>query len=106
MVTSVKLGSGEFSYEVAVGWEKLPPGMSWREVAGVVTDADDNVYVFSRGDHPMVVFDKARQLHQVVGRRCVHPRSRRSPPVPITPCTVPTTATTPSGSARWTERSS
>ena len=58
MVTSVKLGSGQFAYEVVVGWEKLPPGMGWREVAGVMTDADDNVYVFSRGDHPMVVFDK------------------------------------------------
>ena len=59
MVTSVKLGSGEFAYEVVVGWEK-PAGLesSWREVAGVVTDADDNVYVFNRGDHPMVVFDR------------------------------------------------
>ena len=58
MVSSVKLGSGEFAYEVVVGWEKPPAGIGWREVAGVVTDADDNVYVFSRGDHPMVVFDK------------------------------------------------
>ena len=58
MVTSVKLGSGEFAYEVVVGWEKPPAGIGWREVAGVVTDADDNVYVFSPGDHPMVVFDR------------------------------------------------
>ena len=58
MVTSVKLGSGEFAYEVVAGWEKPPAGIGWREVAGVVTDAEDNVYVFSRGDHPMVVFDK------------------------------------------------
>ncbi len=58
MVSTVKLGTGQFGYEVAIGWEKLPPGIGWREVAGIITDRDDNVYVFSRGDHPMVVFDK------------------------------------------------
>ena len=58
MSDTVRLGSGQFAYEVAVGWESLPSGVNWRETAGVITDDDDNVYVFSRGDHPMVVFDK------------------------------------------------
>ena len=58
MVSAVKMGTGQFTYEVVAGWETLPAGVGWREVAGVVTDADDNVYVFSRGDHPMVVFDR------------------------------------------------
>jgi len=58
MVNSVKLGSGQFTYEVEVGWEKLPPHVSWREVAAVAVDSKDNVYAFSRGDHPMVVFDR------------------------------------------------
>ncbi len=58
MASSVTLGSGQFAYEVVVNWEKLPDGIGGRETAGVITDADDNVYVFSRGDHPMVVFDK------------------------------------------------
>ena len=57
MVSTVKLGSGQFTYEVVSGWEKLPPGYSWREVAGVAVDARDRVYVFNRGDHPMIVFD-------------------------------------------------
>lgn len=57
MVSTVKLGSGRFTYEVAVGWEKLPPGYSWREVAAVAVDSRDRVYVFNRGDHPMIVFD-------------------------------------------------
>ena len=52
------LGSGQFAYKVADGWENLPDGVGWREVAGVITDDDDNVYVFSRGDNPMVVFDR------------------------------------------------
>ena len=58
MVTAVQLGSGEFKYEVAVDWETIPDGYQWREVAGVITDANDNVYVFNRGPHPMIVFDK------------------------------------------------
>ena len=58
MVSTVMLGSGHFTYGVTVGWEKLPPGYRWREVAGVVTDSKDNVYVFNRGDHPMIVFDR------------------------------------------------
>ena len=58
MVSTVKLGSGQFTYEVEVNWESLPPGYRWREVAAVATDSKDNVYVFNRGDHPMIVFDK------------------------------------------------
>ena len=58
MVSTVKLGSGRFTYEVAVGWEKMPPGLSWREAAAVAVDSKDRVYVFARGDHPVVVFDR------------------------------------------------
>ena len=25
MVSKIKIGTGQFTYEVAVGWEKLPP---------------------------------------------------------------------------------
>ena len=57
MKENVTLGSGDFTYEVKVDWEKLPLGYSWREVAAVATDSKDNVYVFNRGEHPMMVFD-------------------------------------------------
>ena len=52
------LGSGDFQYEVDVAWGKLPDGWSYKEAAAVGVDANDNVYVFSRGDHPMIVFDR------------------------------------------------
>ena len=58
MVSTVKLGSDRFTYEVAVDWEKLPPGYSWRDAAAMAVDSKDRVYVFNRGDHPMIVFDK------------------------------------------------
>lgn len=44
-------------YEVIEGWEKLPEGWSFVEVAGVATDSKDRVYAFNRGEHPMIVFD-------------------------------------------------
>lgn len=52
------MGSGEFRYRAQPKWETVPPGYEWREVAAVATDGDDNVYVFNRGEHPMMVFDK------------------------------------------------
>ncbi len=50
-------GSGEHSYEVVEDWPKLPPRWSFGEVAGVAVDSKDRVYVFSRGSHPMTIFD-------------------------------------------------
>lgn len=46
----------KIEYEVIQGWEKLPEGWSFVEVAGVATDSQDRVYVFNRGDHPIIVF--------------------------------------------------
>ena len=57
MVSTVKIGSGRFTYEIAIDWERLPPGYSWTDAAAVATDSQDRVYVFNRGEHPMIVFD-------------------------------------------------
>ena len=54
---TVAVGRNKLEYEVIEGWEQLPEGWSFVEVAGVATDSDDNVYAFNRGDHPMIVFD-------------------------------------------------
>ena len=55
---SVTLGTGRFLYRVAEGWGRLPDGWSLKEVAGVAIDHRDRVYVFNRGAHPMIVFDR------------------------------------------------
>lgn len=52
----------KLEYEVVEGWEQMPDGWSFVEVAGVATDSRDRVYVFCRGDHPMIVFDKEGQF--------------------------------------------
>lgn len=48
----------EYSFEPIEGWGKLPPGWSFKEVAAVATDSRDHVYVFTRGEHPIIVFDR------------------------------------------------
>ncbi len=52
------MGGGKFVYEVAEGWGKLPDGWSYREVAAVGVDRQDRLYAFSRGEHPIIVFDR------------------------------------------------
>jgi DNA-binding beta-propeller fold protein YncE len=52
------VGSGRFRYRVNADWAKLPAGWSFKEVGGVGVDSRDNVYVFNRGEHPMMVFDR------------------------------------------------
>ena len=36
----------------------LPDGWEYKETAGVAVDSDDNVYVFNRGEHPVIVLDR------------------------------------------------
>lgn len=45
-------------FDVLESWEQLPEGWSFTEVAGVACDASDRVFVFCRGEHPVIVFDK------------------------------------------------
>ena len=54
----MSLGQHKMEYEVLEGWEQLPEGWSFVEVAGVAVDSQDRVYVFNRGEHPMIIFDK------------------------------------------------
>src|ERR1700716_4223489 len=55
---SIIVGSGDFKYRIVEDWAKLPLGWSFKEVGAVGVDAKDNVYVFNRGEHPVMVFDR------------------------------------------------
>src|SRR5438093_970019 len=55
---NVLVGSGEFRYAVHEQWQQLPDGWSFVEVAGVATDSRDRVFVYNRGEHPVIVFDR------------------------------------------------
>jgi hypothetical protein len=56
---AIIVGTGDFKYRIVEDWAKLPDGWSFKEVGAVGVDAKDNVYVFNRGDHPVMVFDRA-----------------------------------------------
>ncbi len=56
---AVMLGTDGYRYQVVDDWAKLPDGWQWdADVAAVGVDRHDNVYAFSRGAHPMIVFDR------------------------------------------------
>src|SRR6478736_6967432 len=52
------LGSGEHRYRVVENWATLPAGWNLTDVASVAVDSKDRVYVFNRGEHPMVVLNR------------------------------------------------
>ncbi len=62
MMTPVEVGDGALRYGVAENWPTLPAGWNLVEVAAVATDSQHRVYVFNRGEHPIVVFSPAGDL--------------------------------------------
>ena len=54
-------------FDVVADWPSLPAGWNTDETAGVAVDADENVYVFHRGSHPVLVFDKGGKYLRSMG---------------------------------------
>lgn len=64
----VRLGSDSYIYEVSGSdWGNLPENWTYQEATAVGVDSKDNVYVFNRGTHPMVVFDNNGNLLRTWG---------------------------------------
>jgi DNA-binding beta-propeller fold protein YncE len=64
------LGEGQFRYQVRStpnNWGQLPEGWEYGDVAAVGVDRNDHVYVFTRGKHPMIVFDRDGKLLRTWG---------------------------------------
>ena len=59
MSDEIKLGQNQYTYRNLADWAKTPNGISWNEVAGVAVGADGLIYVFARGDYPVLIFDNA-----------------------------------------------
>lgn len=56
------LEAGEYSYELVEGWAKVPRGWSFMDVCGLSIDKEDHVYVLSRSDRPVSIFDRGGNL--------------------------------------------
>jgi DNA-binding beta-propeller fold protein YncE len=57
-MNALVVGDNNFRFEVRDRWEQRPAGWSWTEVAAVAIDSRDRVFVFNRGEHPVMVFDR------------------------------------------------
>jgi len=51
-------GQGDYTYTLQKNWWTLPEGWSFGWIPAVAVDSQDRVYVYSRSEHPMVVFDR------------------------------------------------
>lgn len=52
------LGDGHYRFSPQADWAKLPTEVTLGDVAGIAVDANDNVYLFNRGSHPVVVLER------------------------------------------------
>ena len=65
-------GTGKFRFQVVENFFKRPRKWTYVDVADVAVDKDDNVYVFNRSSHPIMVFDKAGNFLDSWGEIGVH----------------------------------
>jgi streptogramin lyase len=47
------------NYNLVEGWGRLPVGWRWGTISAVACDSKDRVYVYTRGEHPLIIFDRA-----------------------------------------------
>src|SRR2546425_1056208 len=65
---SAELKSGpSLPHKVVKNWAQLPKGWNFGECSGVAVDRNDNVWVFNRGPHPVIQFDKNGKMLQAWG---------------------------------------
>ena len=55
---TITKGTGSYQYDVAEGWGKLPEGYSWGQIGGLAVDSKDQIYVCTRTEHPVLIFDR------------------------------------------------
>ena len=54
----MRFGAGKYTYEVVENWAKLPDGWRFGWIPAVAVDSQDRVFVYSRSEHPLVIFDR------------------------------------------------
>lgn len=62
-------------FRVIEGWEKLPDGYIHRDVDGVAVDSQDNVYLMTRQDARVIVYDREGHFIRSWGEGIFTPRT-------------------------------
>jgi DNA-binding beta-propeller fold protein YncE len=52
------LGTGEYRYRLEQEWAKIPENFILDDAVDIATDSHDRVFVFCRGNHPILIFDR------------------------------------------------
>ena len=55
----MKVGSGEYTYELIEDFAKLPEGQTFGLISRVTSDAENRIYVFQRKDPAVLIFDRS-----------------------------------------------
>lgn len=64
----VKPATPQTKYEPVPMWAKVPHPLRFKEATAVAVDSKDRVYVYNRGDDPMMVFDKDGNFLETWGK--------------------------------------
>jgi sugar lactone lactonase YvrE len=63
------------SFKVIEGWEKIPAGYIHKDVDGVAVDSKDNVYLMTRQDAQVMVYDRSGNFLRSWGKGLFTPRT-------------------------------
>jgi streptogramin lyase len=61
------LADGGFRYEVLEQWAKFPPELILGEVVAVAIGENDTVFLFTRGEHPLIALDREGEVRRTFG---------------------------------------
>lgn len=64
---AIRVGSDSLRYEVAEGWGQLPQDFEWGQIGSVTVDSHDRVYVFTRTEHPLMIFNRDGDYETTLG---------------------------------------
>ena len=68
-------GFGKYSYKVEEGWLAQSDNQEMGWIPAVACDSKDNVYVYSRNDHPLVVYNRQGDMLGVWGEGILEPKT-------------------------------
>ncbi len=63
----MEIGSGSHRYQLVEDWEQVPEGISHPDVASVAVGPENNVYLLTRSDDPVLVYDSCGRFVKTWG---------------------------------------
>ena len=63
----MRFGGGNYTYALVEGWGTVPADWQWGWIVGVAVDSQDRVFVASRSQHPLAIFDTKGKLLETWG---------------------------------------